>query len=150
MQHKKSLWITTLLGAAVVVLVSGYIGGQTKAQQTLYDRIGGGDALVLVVDEFVANIAADDRINERFANTDLDNLKRLLVEQVCELAGGPCTYTGRSMTESHGGLGISGEEFDAIVEDLEDALDEFNIADQEKGEILGPLGGLRGQIVSAN
>ena len=65
--------------------------------QTLYERLGGKDAVIAVVDEFVARCAADGRINSKFARTDVPRLKAMLVEQVSAATGGPVTYTGRSM-----------------------------------------------------
>jgi hemoglobin len=55
-----------------------------------------------VVDSFVARCAGDDRINAKFARTDVPRLKKMLVDQVCEAAGGPRTYTGRAMRERCG------------------------------------------------
>ena len=67
---------------------------------TLYERLGGKDAITAVVDEFVARCAADGRINGKFARTDIARLKTMLVDQICQASGGPCTYEGRSMRET--------------------------------------------------
>ena len=74
---------------------------------SLYDRLGGKAAISAVVDEFVANIAADSSIAPRFAKTDIPKLKVYLVDQICEATGGPCKYTGRTMKESHQHLNIT-------------------------------------------
>jgi hemoglobin len=92
--------IRRLIGLAVTValLAAGCAGMRdegTKAapmQKSLYDRLGGKPAITAVVDDFVANVAADSRINRRFANTNIPRLKGLLVGQICEATGGPCTY----------------------------------------------------------
>ena len=65
--------------------------------KSLYERLGGIDAIRAVVDDFVGNVAADRRINKFFANTDIPRLKRNLVDQICQSTGGPCTYGGRGM-----------------------------------------------------
>jgi len=114
---------------------------------TLFERLGGLDAITAVVDSFVARCAGDDRINAKFARTDVPRLKRMLVDQVCEASGGPCTYSGRSMKETHDGMGVTGGEFDALVEDLVATLDEFEVPDAEKQELLGVLGPMRSEIV---
>ena len=65
----------------------------------------------------------DERINFTFAETDLDKFKGLLYDQICELAGGPCKYTGRDMIESHKKLNTTNEQFNALAEDLYKAFD---------------------------
>ena len=146
--------------AAFSALVLGACGGKSKpadttggggsavAEQPLYDRLGGKDAITAVVDDFVANVAADARINAFFANADLPGLKGKLVDQICEATGGPCKYTGKSMKESHAGMGVKEEHFNALVEDLVKSLDKFKVPEQEKGELLGALGGMKGDIVT--
>src|SRR5262249_45705387 len=105
------------------------------APKSLFDRLGGEPAITAVVAEFVGRTTSDARIKERFFNTDADNLKRLLVEFVCQATGGPCKYTGRDMPTSHAGMDLVDDEFNALVEDLAGALDKFNVPDQEKGEL---------------
>ncbi|MBL9017460.1 MAG: hypothetical protein JNL83_24945 [Myxococcales bacterium] len=117
--------------------------------RSLYDRLGGLPAIQAVVAEFVANIAGDARINQRFFNADLEGLKKLLSDFVCMATGGPCKYTGRDMTTTHAGMDLVDEEFGALVEDLVKALDKFKVPDQEKGELIGALGPLKPQIVVA-
>jgi hemoglobin len=114
---------------------------------TLYERLGGLDAIRAVVDSVVARQGGDDRINAKFVRTDLPHLKQNLVDQVCEATGGPCTYTGRSMRETHHGMGVTAGEFDALIQELEGALDEFNVPRTEDQELLGLLLPLREEIV---
>ena len=114
---------------------------------TLYERLGGLDAITAVVDSFVTRCAADDRINGKFVRTDVPRLKKMLVDQVCEATGGPCTYTGRDMREAHDGMRVTAGEFDALVEDLVATLDEFDVPKAEQDELLGLLGPMRGDIV---
>jgi hemoglobin len=114
---------------------------------TLYERLGGLGAIRAVVDSFVARCAGDARINRKFERTDIPRLKKMLVDQVCEAAGGPCTYTGRDMRETHDGMGVTAGEFDALVEDLVATLDEFDVPRAEQEELLGLLGPMRDDIV---
>ena len=116
-------------------------------QQSLYARLGGSDAIVAVIDDFVARCAADDRINGKFARTDISRLKAKLVEQVTAASGGPAWYFGRSMEETHDGMGVTAGEFDALVGDLVATLNRFNVPDAEQQELLGILGPLRSDIV---
>ena len=114
---------------------------------SLYERLGGLEAINAVVDSFVARCAADERINGKFARSDVPRLKKMLVDQVCEASGGPCTYTGRDMRETHDGMGVTAGEFDALVEDLVATLDEFDVPKPEQDELLGLLGPMRDEIV---
>jgi hemoglobin len=114
---------------------------------SLYERLGGLEAINAVVDAFVARCAGDDRINKKFARTDIPRLKKMLVDQVCEATGGPCTYTGRDMRETHDGMGVTAGEFDALVEDLVATLAEFDVPKPEQDELLAVLAPMRGDIV---
>ena len=114
---------------------------------SLYERLGGLTAITAVVDSFVARCAGDDRINRKFERTDIPRLKKMLVDQVCEATGGPCTYTGRGMPETHDGMGVTAGEFDALVEDLVATLEEFDVPRAEQEELLGLLSPMRDDIV---
>jgi hemoglobin len=115
--------------------------------KSLYDRLGGKDAITAVVDDFVGNVAADKRINGFFAKANIPNLKRNLVDQICQATGGACTYTGKDMKTAHKGMGITDADFNALVEDLVKSLDKFKVPEKEKGELLTILGSLKPQIV---
>ncbi len=115
--------------------------------RSLYERLGGKDAITAVVDDFVARCAADGCINGKFARTDIPRLKKNLVDPVCEAAGGPCTYSGREMRTTHDGMSVTGGEFEALVGDLVATLDQFGVAEAEKADLLGVLGPLRADIV---
>jgi hemoglobin len=114
---------------------------------SLYDRLGGANAVVAVLGDFVARCAGDDRINKKFARTDVPRLKKMLTDQVSEATGGPATYEGRDMKETHRGMGVTGGEFDALVEDLVATLDQFDVPKAEQDELLGLLAPMRGDIV---
>ncbi len=118
-----------------------------SADSLLYDRLGGKAAITSVVDDFVANVAADARINARFAKTDIPHLKQMLVDQICQATGGPCTYTGKNMRDAHTGMKITEADFNALVEDLTKSLDKFKVPEREKTELLTALGGMKGDIV---
>lgn len=121
----------------------------TAAEGSLYDRLGGQGAIQAVVEDFVGNVAADERINRFFATTDIARLKRLLAEQICAGSGGPCAYSGRDMKSAHAGMAIQGIHFDALVGDLVRSVDKFKVPEREKNELLGILGPMKGDIVTA-
>jgi hemoglobin len=114
---------------------------------SLYERLGGKDAITAVIDDFVARCAADGRINGKFARTDIARLKANLVDQVCEATGGPCVYSRRDMRTTHDGMAVTAGEFDALVADLVATLDKFGVGEAEKGELLGALAPMRADIV---
>jgi hemoglobin len=122
-------------------------GATAGGNKPLYDRLGGKGAITAVVDDFVGNIGGDSRINQRFANTDIPKLKTLLVEQICQATGGPCTYTGRDMKTTHKGMNLTDADFSALVEDLKKSLDKYKVPDKEQGELLSALGGMKGDVV---
>lgn len=135
----------------VFVLLAGMTFAQSgkmrKADKSLYDRLGGKTAITAVVDEFVARVAADTRINKFFEGTEIKTLKMHLVNQICEASGGPCKYTGRTMKQAHMGMGVSTADFNALVEDLVGALDKFKVGKAEKDQLLSVLGPMQKDIV---
>jgi hemoglobin len=121
-------------------------------EKTLYERLGGKKAITAVVDEFVGRVAADTRINHYFAAAAADPkrlalFKMKLVDQICQASGGPCKYTGKDMKTAHMGMGVTGGDFNALVEDLVSALDKFKVGEKEKGDLLGALGPMKTDIV---
>jgi len=116
-------------------------------ERSLYERLGGIDSITGVVEDFRDRVAADDRINKKFARTDLGRLRKMLIDQVCEASGGPCQYTGRSMKAAHEGMGVTSGEFDALVQDLVATFDHFKVGQKEQGEVLSVLGPLKTDIV---
>ena len=119
----------------------------TMQTKSLYDRLGGGDAINALTESWVARVAGDDRANGKFARTDIDRLKKELVDQLCEATGGPCTYTGRSMLETHAGMKVTAGEFDVVMQHLDATLDELNIPKTEHDELVGLLRPMRADIV---
>ena len=139
---------TSAIGLMALSLMAGSGFAQaSKSDKSLYDRLGGKDAITAVVNDFVTRVGADTRINKFFAKTDLDHLKMELVNQICEASGGPCKYTGKSMKDAHKGMGVSGADFNALVEDLTAALDKFKVGKTEKDQLLGVLGPMQKDIV---
>jgi hemoglobin len=136
-----------VIAVSTVLLSTGSLSAESAKGKSLYDRLGGKDALVAVVETFVGKVGADKRINGYFASTDLTKLKMNLVNQICEATGGPCRYTGRSMKVTHAGMGVTDAAFGALVEDLVAALDQHKVGKAEKDELLAILGPMKGDIV---
>ena len=126
---------------------SAAIVSDTAVARSLYERLGGQTAITAVVDSFVARVAADTRINGKFARSNISRVKTMLVDQICTQTGGPCTYTGRSMKEAHARMGVTDGEFGALVEDLVATLNAFNVPKPEQDELLTALGAMKSDIV---
>ena len=143
-----------IVSAAIVAAVlaaspaSAQMMGGHMMKKSLYERLGGIDAIKAVVDDFVGNVAADKRINKFFANTDIPRLKRNLVDQICQGTGGPCVYTGRSMKDAHAGMGIRNRDFNALVADLGKTLHKFKVPKREQHELVAILAPMRKDIVT--
>ncbi|PYN69598.1 MAG: hypothetical protein DMD93_07035 [Candidatus Rokuibacteriota bacterium] len=145
--------LTRRSGALVVLLLSlDFVACATMGDPppSLYKRLGGRDGIALVVDDFVANMVADPRVNNRFQGMPppaVFKLRSNLADQICDATGGPCSYLGRDMKATHRGMQITDGEWDATVENLVRALDKHQVGAKEKSELLGLLGPMKGEIV---
>lgn len=110
---------------------------------SLYWRLGGPDAINAAVEETIKVSKADPRLAGRLSGGCATKLK----EQLCAGTGGPCTYTGRDMKTAHTGMKITAAEFGAVGENLVKVLDAFKVPEKEKGELLGLILPMQGQIV---
>lgn len=140
----KRLTLVMVVGLLLVACANPMM----KSTPSLYERLGGKPAITTVVDDFVAKVAADNRINGQFAHANIPHLKKELVDQICAGTGGPCIYTGLDMKTAHAGRHITSMQFDALVEDLVKTLDKFKVPAREKNELLGILGPMKSDIVN--
>ena len=136
-----------VVAAVAAVLSAGTAHAQMAPKKSLYERLGGLPAINAVVDDFVGNVARDRRINRFFARTDVPRLKVLLAQQICQATGGPCFYTGRDMKSAHRGMGVSGQHFNALVQDLGKTLNKFKVPAREQKELVAILAPLKKDIV---
>ncbi len=130
------------------VLLAGCAQSPAKPQASLYDRLGGKEAITAVVDALSANVAADGRINQRFANANIKRFKAQMVDLLCEASGGPCKYKGMDMQTVHAGMKISEAEFMAVAENAAKTLDSFKVPAAEKAEVMNLLASMQGDIVN--
>jgi hemoglobin len=131
-----------------LVLVTLLFGGTlAHAEESLYAQIGGEPKLRAAVDKLVEIMLVDERINFTFAETDLAKFKGLLYDQICELSGGPCKYTGRDMIESHKKLNTTNEQFNALAEDLYKAFDSVGVPYRLQNRVMALLAPMQPQVV---
>ena len=148
--RRKALRTLPLALALTLAWVGAPKAAAQDGQKTLYERLGGYNAVAAVVDDFVGRLISDKKFERFFAGHSTDSKKRIrqhIVDQFCAAAGGPCIYTGRTMKDSHAGLGITEEEWDAAAKHLVATLDKFKVGDREKKELLDFVGGLKNDIV---
>lgn len=132
-------------GLQAVVLMGAMAAAQ--AGTTLYEKIGGAAKCRAVAEEFTAAILADDRINFTFAETDVKKFTQLFYEQLCNVTGGPCKYTGRDMHESHAKLAINEAMFNAIVEDLYIGFEKAHVPYRLQNKVMVILAPMERDIV---
>ena len=146
-------FIPLVLAVAVAIpVLAAASSTTTPKQKSLYLRLGGKKGVTAVVNDFVTRLSGDTRVSSFFAATTSDparltKFKAHLFEQICQASGGPCKYTGKSMKEAHKGMGVSGADFNALVEDLVGALDKFKVDEKSKNDLLGALGPMKSDIV---
>ncbi len=141
-------WTLALVFTALTVGACATM--QAEPEPSLYKRLGGRDGIALVVDDFVANLVADARVNARFKGLQppaVFKLKSNLSDQICDATGGPCSYLGRDMKTTHKGMKVTDAEWSATVENLSKALDKHRVGAKEKSELLGLLSPMRAEIV---
>jgi truncated hemoglobin YjbI/plastocyanin len=104
--------------------------------RSLYERLGGKPMVAKIAAELSKHTTTDPRIKERFFSIDPDDLRRLVIEFMCAVSGGPCEYTGRDMKTSHARMDLVQEEVDVFVEGLAVGLDRLKVPEREKRELL--------------
>jgi hemoglobin len=120
---------------------------QTKS---LYERLGGYDAIAAVTDDLLARLLNDPQLGVFWKGHSENSLRRdrqLVVNYMCEAAGGPVFYTGRDMQASHKGLGISASDWEVFMRHAAASLEKFNVPATERSEVLAFLTSLQGDIV---
>jgi len=138
--------LSALLTMSLVVLPAPAMAQQSDA--SLFSDLGGLDVLTKVVEETLALSLADPRIKDTFKDTDMKRLAKLLVEQFCELSGGPCKYSGDPMKEVHQGLALNNTQFNALVEHLQMAMDQSGIGSRTQNKLLALLAPMQRTIVT--
>lgn len=105
----------------------------------LYQQLGAAEGVEQIVDGLLQKIEHDAQIVHHFEDTDIPRFRRLLIEQLCELSGGPCKYTGATMQESHTGFQITQADFDNLVAHLIDVMNTRQIAVSAQNRLLAKL-----------
>jgi len=140
--------IAHLLGVVSICLLAGCQTYPAGRDDWLYQQLGERQGISQLVEQEVLNIAQDPRIAGYFVDTDIARLHRLLTEQICDISGGPCTYTGRDMYDIHTGMGVTEAAFNALVDDLIDAMNRQDIPVGAQNQLLALLAPMHKDIVN--
>lgn len=126
---------------------------QPQDTPSLYDRLGGVYNIAVVVDDFIDRIMVDPRLNanprvdEAHHRVSPQGFKYYVTEMLCWAAGGPQTYSGRTMGDSHRHLMITEEEWEAFMDDLQQSLDKFEVPQPEQDEVIAIVESTKEAIV---
>jgi hemoglobin len=115
--------------------------------KSLYDRLGGMDAIKAVVSDFIDTQAADPKLQHFYAKTDTKYLKGQISDFICQASGGPCKYTGMDMKDAHDGRHVHEADFNVTVGNLVSVLNKYKVPDAEQKELLALLGPLKPDIL---
>jgi len=118
-----------------------------QRQENLYSALGGEAGVERITDNFIMEIANDDRIIEYFEDASVERFRQFFIEHMCMLSDGPCDYTGDSLVDTHIGMNVTEAAFNAIVEDLMAAMDKTGIAIGTQNRLLARMAQLREQII---
>jgi hemoglobin len=134
-------------GAWLVSLAWAAAPATARAADALYARLGGQDGVNAIAATLIDRAAADPLTGPNFVDSKLDRIKQLLGEQLCELAGGPCVYSGDPMKEVHAGHHISEAQFYRMVEELKQILAERGVDQRATNELLRLLAPMKRDVV---
>ncbi len=141
MRHARSFLFAAMLCAAALAAAPG-------AHAELYDDLGGEAGMRVIVGHAIQRWLADPRVAPTFAETNMDRFRRLITDQLCQVTGGPCRYTGRDMAAAHRGLDLSRAQFNAVAEDLQDAMEESGVAYHTQNRVLAKLAPMQRAVVT--
>ena len=141
-----------LLLAAIVVIQTQAAGKGPASGPSLYQRLGGYDAIAAVTDEFIGRLATDKKLSKFFVGLSDNSKARVrqhVVDLICATTGGPCVYLGQDMKTAHKGLNITEVEWQASVDDFNATLDKFGVKQKERDELFAILNKVKPDIVTA-
>ncbi|WP_019675093.1 group I truncated hemoglobin [Arsukibacterium perlucidum] len=124
-----------LIGACLALL----LGCSTATGPVLYQRLGAEEGINAIVDGLLFEIEHDERIVHHFADSDIGRFRAMLTEQLCDLTGGPCQYSGSTMQQSHTGFNITLADYDALVEGLIKVMQRQQISITDQNALLALL-----------
>lgn len=139
----------TILIASMLLGLSTLASTQTMSSNSaLYQALGEKAGLVKLMDDFVPRLQADPRLAEAFKNANVVNLKSQLVNQICQVSGGPCEYKGPDMKVTHSSMDITKTDFNALVEVLQKSMDAQGIPFSNQNQLLAKLAPMHRDVIT--
>ena len=121
-----------------------------NTEKTLYERLGGYDAIAAVCNDLLPRLRSDPQLGRFLAHRSEDGVERekqLLINFLCANAGGPVLYTGRNMTVSHKGMRISESDWNIFLGHADATLKTFNVPKAEYDEVVTFVLSTKAEIV---
>ena len=125
------------------------LGGAALAGDTLYDDLGGEAGLDAILTRLFASVTTDPRTAPSFEGADIPVVHARLARQICDISDGPCTYDGLSMADAHIGLEVTEVQMNAMIEQLQDAMDAEGVSFRAQNRLLARLAAFHRDIVTA-
>lgn len=136
---------------ALAFSLAAAVGAQTApADPALFHVFGDKPGLVKLMDDFMLRLEADPRTGPHFKEANKERIKEQLVDQFCQVTGGPCTYKGADMKSAHANLDIGKRDFNALVEVLQQAMDAQGIPFRAQNQLLAQLAHMHRDIITVN
>lgn len=135
------------IGLLILLACNGCAHRPAEPDPQLYRDLGGAPGVEAIVEGLLFKLVDDPRIAHHFVDADIINLRDRLIEQICFESGGPCVYAGLDMQESHAGRSINEAEFNALVEDLLDVMEELGVPTAAQNRLLQRLAPMRVDII---
>jgi hemoglobin len=149
--ERKRHLITLVVGLAISWTLASLMACASSAKAgssaPLYQQLGGVAGITQITDRTLDRMSTDPRTKRSFAHIKMKALKESVAAYICKVADGPCVYEGETMHKAHGDLGISGAEFDLMVETLREEIQRANAPNAAKNELLKRLAPSRRDIV---
>ena len=139
--------ISLVLAASSLLSASAF--AQTAPQNDqLYKAFGEKAGLVTLMDDFMVRLLADPRTGPHFKPSNQQRVKEQLVDQLCQLSGGPCVYKGPNMKDAHASMDIKRGHFNALVEVLQQSMDARGIPFTSQNQMLALLAPMHRDVVT--
>ena len=150
---KKTFITTAFVASLLASVLTGAVQAQTlgsmpDSSPALYQAFGEKAGLVKLMDDFVPRLQADKRTATAFKDANVANLKARLVDQICQVSGGPCVYKGADMKSAHSSMDITKADFNALVEVLQQSMDAQGIPFRNQNQLLAKLAPMHRDVIT--
>jgi hemoglobin len=143
----------TSMAFVLATTIAPIASAQQTGTKPLYERLGGLKVVTVVADDFINRLVVNKEMKKNPAikagrkRSPAPYIKFQLSQLICELSGGPCKYTGKTMKETHADLNISEKEWDVMAKEFQKSLDKFKVPAAEQKELIDMVGKMKADIV---